>query len=69
MYLAYPHTKKSRGVNSGDHGGHAIVPPPSAPVYDSMMTGRASKQLCASGMPSGGLEWKLENWEQLLKRT
>jgi hypothetical protein len=31
----------------------------SAPVYDSMMTGRISKQLCSRKMPSGGLNEKL----------
>ena len=27
LSLTYPHTEKSRGVKSGDHGGQAIVPP------------------------------------------
>jgi len=25
--LTYPHTGKSRGVKSSDHGGQAIIPP------------------------------------------
>jgi len=29
--------------------------PRSAPVHDSMMIGWISKQLCTSGIPSGGL--------------
>ena len=27
LSLTYPHAVNSRGVNSGDHGGQAIVPP------------------------------------------
>ena len=27
LSLTYPHTEKSRGVKSGDHGGQAIIPP------------------------------------------
>jgi hypothetical protein len=49
-----PHRK----VN-GNRGGQAIVPQRTAPLYDSMMPGRISKQLCASGMPSGGLNENL----------
>ena len=40
-------------------GGHKQPCARSAPVYDSMMTGRICKQLCTSGMLSGGLN---ENW-------
>jgi hypothetical protein len=56
LFLTYPHIEKSRGDKSGDHGGQAIIPPLSAPLYVSAMTGRTSKKLCATGMPSGG--WK-----------
>ena len=34
----------------------------SAPLYDSTMTGRISKQLCTNGMPPNGLNKNLRTW-------
>ena len=65
--LTCPHTEKCGGGTSGDRGGQAIVSTTStprdhkqhcalsSPAYNCMTTGRISKQLCTSGMPSSGL--------------
>jgi hypothetical protein len=47
-------------AEDGDSWNHTQNSAHSTLVYDSVMTGRISKQLCTSGMPSGDLN---ETWE------
>jgi hypothetical protein len=59
LSLRYTHTETPKGVKSGDHGGQTIVPP--RPIQATTVQDWQDflRQLCKSGMPSGGLNLRI----------